>query len=92
MTSEMNSQPEPARKRVRVVMVLGAQDGSTVAEGVMEGIMAADAHPMVTMTMSHVLLGGAGDQLVHRTQFRCRIAQPRSRGREQRPQWTWIAS
>ena len=43
MTSEMNSQPEPARKRVRVVMVLGAQDGSTVAEGILEGTMAADA-------------------------------------------------
>ena len=64
LTSEMNSQPEPSRKRVRVVMVMGASNGNTVAEGVMEGIMAADAHPMVTMTMSQEMLGAAVDQMV----------------------------
>ena len=57
MTTEMNSPPEPALKRVRVVMVLGSQGGETAAEGVMEGTMAADASPMVTMTMSHTMLG-----------------------------------
>ena len=64
MTTEMNSPPEPALKRVRVVMVLGSQGGDTAAEGVLEGTMAADASPMVTMTMSHTLLGQPAEPLI----------------------------
>ena len=51
-------------KRVRVVMVLGTQGGNTVAEGVMEGIMAVDAHPMVTMTMSESSMMQTDEQQV----------------------------
>ena len=46
-------------------MVLGSEGGHTVAEGVMEGTMPAEASPMVTMTMSHVLLGpGSAPQVM----------------------------
>ena len=64
LANEMNSQAGPAMKRVRVVMVLGSQGGGTVAEGVMEGAMEANAHPMVTMTMSEVPLTQTNDQQI----------------------------
>ena len=64
MMSEMSAAPARPTKRVRVVMVLGSEGGQSVAEGVMEGLMDAEASPMVTMTMSHVMLGPGPDQQV----------------------------
>ena len=57
MTSEMEAMPERSMKRVRVVMVLGAEGGNTTAEGVLEGLMPTESAPMVTMTMSHEVVG-----------------------------------
>ena len=52
----MNTAPEPARKRVRVTMVLGVQGGAAVAEGTLEGTMAVEEVPTVTMAMDYTAL------------------------------------